>query len=158
MLPENDKKIITNIERKAIKEMVDLLDELGISEIEIDNEKIGRIKVSKNILNTNLGLTNSLTNIDRKDNQESINKKEDSTKNNNTINAPMIGTVYLQPEPGSKKFIEKGEMIKKGQTLLVIEAMKTMNEIVADKGGKILEILVEDEQPVQFGDPLVIIE
>ncbi|MBV44373.1 MAG: acetyl-CoA carboxylase biotin carboxyl carrier protein subunit [Rhodobiaceae bacterium] len=138
--------------------MVDLLDELGISEIEIDNEKIGRIKVSKNILNTNLGLTNSLTNIDRKDNQESINKKEDSTKNNNTINAPMIGTVYLQPEPGSKKFIEKGEMIKKGQTLLVIEAMKTMNEIVADKGGKILEILVEDEQPVQFGDPLVIIE
>jgi acetyl-CoA carboxylase biotin carboxyl carrier protein len=157
-LPENDKKVITDIERKAIKEMVDLLDELGISEIEIDNEKIGRIKVSKNILNTNLGLTNSLTNIDRKDNQESINKKEDSTKNNNTINAPMIGTVYLQPEPGSKKFIEKGEMIKKGQTLLVIEAMKTMNEIVADKGGKILEILVEDEQPVQFGDPLVIIE
>ena len=157
-MPENDKKIITNIERKAIKEMVDLLDELGISEIEIDNEKIGRIKVSKNILNTNLGLTNSLTNIDRKDNQESINKKEDSTKENKTINAPMIGTVYLQPEPGSKKFIEKGEMIKKGQTLLVIEAMKTMNEIVADKGGKILEILVEDEQPVQFGDPLVIIE
>ncbi len=157
-MPENDKKVITDIERKAIKEMVDLLDELGISEIEIDNEKIGRIKVSKNILNTNLGLTNSLTNIDRKDNQESINKKEDSAKNNNTINAPMIGTVYLQPEPGSKKFIEKGEMIKKGQTLLVIEAMKTMNEIVADKGGKILEILVEDEQPVQFGDPLVIIE
>ena len=157
-MPENDKKVITNIERRAIKEMVDLLDELGISEIEIDNEKIGRIKVSKNISNTSLGLTNSLTNIDRKDNQESINKKEDSTKNNNTINAPMIGTVYLQPEPGSKKFIEKGEMIKKGQTLLVIEAMKTMNEIVADKGGKILEILVEDEQPVQFGDPLVIIE
>tara|TARA_B100000378_G_scaffold165770_1_gene133519 strand:+ start:47 stop:520 length:474 start_codon:yes stop_codon:yes gene_type:complete len=157
-LPENDKKIITDIERKAIKEMVDLLDELEISEIEIDNEKIGRIKVSKNISNTSLGLTNSLTNIDRKDNQASINEKEDSTKNNNTVNAPMIGTVYLQPHAGSKKFIEKGEMIKKGQTLLVIEAMKTMNEIVADKGGKILEILVEDEQPVQFGDPLVIIE
>ena len=157
-MPENDKKVITDIERKAIKEMVDLLDELGISEIEIDNEKIGRIKVSKNILNTNLGLTNSLTNIDRKDNQVSKNEKEDSTKNNNAINAPMIGTVYLQPEPGSKKFIEKGETIKKGQTLLIIEAMKTMNEIVADKDGKILEILVEDEQPVQFGDPLVIIE
>mgnify|MGYP001212644650 FL=1 len=157
-MPENDKKVITDIERKAIKEMVDLLDELGISEIEIDNEKIGRIKVSKNILNTNLGLTNSLTNIDRKDNQVSKNEKEDSTKNNNAINAPMIGTVYLQPEPGSKKFIEKGEIIKKGQTLLIIEAMKTMNEIVADKDGKILEILVEDEQPVQFGDPLVIIE
>jgi len=157
-LPENDKKVITDIERKAIKEMVDLLDELGISEIEIDNEKIGRIKVSKNILNTNLGLTNSLTNIDRKDNQTSKNEKEDSTKKDNTVNAPMIGTVYLQPEPGSKKFIEKGEIIKKGQTLLIIEAMKTMNEIVADKDGKILEILVEDEQPVQFGDPLVIIE
>ena len=157
-MPENDKKVITDIERKAIKEMVDLLDELGISEIEIDNEKIGRIKVSKNILNTNLGLTNSLTNIDRKDNQVSKNEKEDSIKNNNAINAPMIGTVYLQPEPGSKKFIKKGEIIKKGQTLLIIEAMKTMNEIVADKDGKILEILVEDEQPVQFGDPLVIIE
>jgi hypothetical protein len=74
-LPENDKKIITNIERKAIKEMVELLDELGISEIEIDNEKIGRIKVSKNISNTSLGLTNSLTNIDQKDNQASINEK-----------------------------------------------------------------------------------
>ncbi|MEE3295427.1 MAG: acetyl-CoA carboxylase biotin carboxyl carrier protein subunit [Pseudomonadota bacterium] len=157
-MPENDKKVITDIERKAIKEMVDLLDELGISEIEIDNEKIGRIKVSKNILNTNLGLTNSLSNIDRKDNQVSKNEIEDPTKNNNTVNAPMIGTVYLQPEPGSKKFIEKGEIIKKGQTLLIIEAMKTMNEIVADKDGKILEILVEDEQPVQFGDPLVIIE
>ena len=68
-MPENDKKVITDIERKAIKEMVDLLDELGISEIEIDNEKIGRIKVSKNILNTNLGLTNSLSNIDSKDNK-----------------------------------------------------------------------------------------
>ena len=157
-MPENDKKVITDIERKAIKEMVDLLDELGISEIEIDNEKIGRIKVSKNILNTNLGLTNSLSNIDRKDNQVSKNEIEDPTKNNNTVNAPMIGTVYLQPEPGSKKFIKKGEIIKKGQTLLIIEAMKTMNEIVADKDGKILEILVEDEQPVQFGDPLVIIE
>ncbi|MEE3165402.1 MAG: acetyl-CoA carboxylase biotin carboxyl carrier protein subunit [Pseudomonadota bacterium] len=157
-MPENDKKVITDIERKAIKEMVDLLDELGISEIEIDNEKIGRIKVSKNILNTNLGLTNSLSNIDRKDNQVSKNEIEDPTKNNNTVNAPIIGTVYLQPEPGSKKFIEKGEIIKKGQTLLIIEAMKTMNEIVADKDGKILEILVEDEQPVQFGDPLVIIE
>ena len=157
-MPENDKKVITDIERKAIKEMVDLLDELGISEIEIDNEKIGRIKVSKNIFDTSLGLANSLTNIDYKDNQASINEKEVSTKSNNTVNAPMIGTVYLQPEPGSKKFIEKGEMIKKGQTLLVIEAMKTMNEILADKDGKILEILVEDEQPVQFGDPLVIIE
>ena len=70
----------------------------------------------------------------------------------------MVGTIYLKPDPDSKPFIKKGDQVKKGDTLLIIEAMKTMNNIPADKDGLIKKILVENEQPIQFGDPLVIIE
>ena len=76
----------------------------------------------------------------------------------NIIKSPMVGTFYLQPEPDSDPFIKTGDKVKKGQTLLIVEAMKTMNDIVADKNGTIKEILVKNEQPVQFDDPLIIIE
>ena len=76
----------------------------------------------------------------------------------NIIKSPMVGTIYLQPEPDSDPFIKTGDKVKKGQTLLIVEAMKTMNDIVADKNGTIKEILVKNEQPVQFDDPLIIIE
>ena len=70
----------------------------------------------------------------------------------------MVGTIYLKPDPESKPFIKEGDQVKKGDTLLIIEAMKTMNNIPADKDGLIKKILDENEQPIQFGDPLVIIE
>ena len=70
----------------------------------------------------------------------------------------MVGTVYLQPEPGAETFIKMGDKVKKGQILLIIEAMKTMNDIIAEKDGKIKEILVKNEQPVQFDEPLIIFE
>jgi acetyl-CoA carboxylase biotin carboxyl carrier protein len=80
------------------------------------------------------------------------------THNGETIKSPMVGTIYLQPTPGSDAFIKVGQTVTQGQTLLIVEAMKTMNPIPAPKAGKIVEILVSDAQPVEFGEPLVIIE
>jgi acetyl-CoA carboxylase biotin carboxyl carrier protein len=76
----------------------------------------------------------------------------------NTVNAPMVGTVYMAPAPGARAFIEVGAAVKEGQTLLIIEAMKTMNQIPSPKSGKVTEILVEDGQPVEYGQLLVVIE
>jgi len=76
----------------------------------------------------------------------------------NTVNAPMVGTVYMAPAPGARAFIELGATVKEGQTLLIIEAMKTMNQIPSPKSGKVMEILVEDGSPVEYGQPLVVIE
>jgi len=78
--------------------------------------------------------------------------------NGETIKSPMVGTIYLQPTPGSEPFVKVGQTVTQGQTLLIVEAMKTMNPIPAPKAGKIVEILVSDAQPVEFGEPLVIIE
>ena len=76
----------------------------------------------------------------------------------NIIKSPMVGTIYLQPEPGSDPFVKIGDKVTKGQTLLIVEAMKTMNDIVAEKDGTVKEIIVKNEQPVQFDDPLIIVE
>lgn len=76
----------------------------------------------------------------------------------NVVNAPMVGTVYMAPAPGARAFIEVGATVKEGQTLIIIEAMKTMNQIPSPKSGKVTEILVEDAMPVEYGQPLVVIE
>jgi acetyl-CoA carboxylase biotin carboxyl carrier protein len=75
-----------------------------------------------------------------------------------TVNSPMVGTVYLQPQPGADPFVKVGDTVQAGQTLFIVEAMKTMNPIPAPKGGRIVEILVSDAQPVEFGEPLAVIE
>ncbi|RWX78789.1 acetyl-CoA carboxylase biotin carboxyl carrier protein [Neorhizobium lilium] len=78
--------------------------------------------------------------------------------NKNAVTAPMVGTVYLAPAPGARDFIEVGATVKEGQTLLIIEAMKTMNQIPSPRSGKVTEILINDAQPVEYGQPLVIVE
>jgi acetyl-CoA carboxylase biotin carboxyl carrier protein len=78
--------------------------------------------------------------------------------NGDAVPSPMVGTVYLQPQPGAEPFIRVGQTVVEGQTLLIVEAMKTMNPIPAPRGGKVIEILVADSQPVEFGEPLVVIE
>ena len=148
-------QIIDEEIKQAIKELTNMLEELNLSEIQIENDKIGKVKVARN------NYKQQIPNISS--NQE---KTDNNTKNENLINedaeniikSPMVGTIYLQPEPGSDPFIKTGDKVKKGQTLLIVEAMKTMNDIVADKNGTIKEILVKNEQPVQFDDPLIIIE
>ena len=82
----------------------------------------------------------------------------DARNNKNAVTAPMVGTAYLSPAPGSRAFIEVGATVKEGQTILIIEAMKTMNQIPAPRSGKVTEILVQDASPVEYGEPLVIIE
>ena len=114
------------------------------------------VKVAKNlhIQNTISPSTDNLNKIEVKNN----NIDNESDDLSNAISSPMVGTIYLKPDPDSKPFIKEGDRVKKGDTLLIIEAMKTMNNIPADKDGLIKKILVENEQPIQFGDPLVIIE
>ena len=148
-------KIIDEEIKQAVKELTNMLEELNLSEIQIENDKIGKVKVARN--NYKQQIPNISTNQEKTDN---------NTKNENLINedteniikSPMVGTIYLQPEPDSDPFIKTGDKVKKGQTLLIVEAMKTMNDIVADKNGTIKEILVKNEQPVQFDDPLIIVE
>ena len=82
----------------------------------------------------------------------------DARSNKNAVTAPMVGTAYLAPAPGARAFIEVGSTVKEGQTILIIEAMKTMNQIPAPRSGKITEILVQDASPVEYGEPLIVIE
>ena len=147
---------MTDFDKDLIISLSKLLEETGLSEIEIENKDVGRIKVAKNLFNSNI-LTSSPNNT----NDNLVAEKEDSSEQkdlSNAINSPMVGTIYLKPDPESEPFVNEGDKVKKGDTLLIIEAMKTMNNIPADKDGVIKKVLVENEQPIQFGDPLVIIE
>ncbi len=132
------------IDKKLIKELVDYLNEFNLTEIEYGDSNT-KIKVSKNV-------TNSLP--VKKNNEEIVENKISGTK----INSPIIGTVYLAPEPGGKKFAELGKKIKKGDTVVIVEAMKTMNHVPSPKEGIVKKICVEDGQAVEFGQLLVLLD
>jgi len=133
------------IDKKLIKELKDYLDEFNLSEIEYqDGTK--KIKVAKNI--------SGITNITAHKPNIPPKKEESGTK----ITSPIIGTAYLAPEPGGKKFVEVGNQIKKGQTVMIVEAMKTMNHVPSPVDGIVKEICVEDGQPVEFGQTIIILE
>ena len=102
--------------------------------------------------------TNFKKNIKNYDNLEKVKNKRIQIKHDDAITSPMVGTVYLSPEPKAKSFIKQGQMIKKGDTLLIIEAMKTFNPIKAEKSGKVEKILVNDSEPVEYGQPLIVIK
>ena len=148
-------KIIDEEIRQAIKELSNLLDEFDLTEVQVENNKIGKIKIAKNSFNSQSSNIASNQNINDAD---SGIEKPKIQNDENIIKSPMVGTIYLQPEPESDPFIKIGDKVNKGQTLLIVEAMKTMNDIVADKDGVIKEILVGNEQPVQYDDPLIILE
>ena len=148
-------QIIEEEIKQAIKELTNMLEELNLSEIQIENDKIGKVKVARN--NYKQQIPNISSNQEKTDN-DTKNENLINEDTENIIKSPMVGTIYLQPEPDSDPFIKTGDKVKKGQTLLIVEAMKTMNDIVADKNGTIKKILVKNEQPVQFDDPLIIIE
>ena len=139
------------INKKIIKELKDCLDEYNLTEIEY-SYKDTKIKVS-NKSNAEVISAPQQTKSDK--NVEQITKEEISGKK---ITSPIIGTAYLAPEPGGKKFIEIGKKIKKGDTIMIIEAMKTMNHVPSSFDGVIKEVCVSDGQPVEFGQTLAIIE
>ena len=133
------------IDKKLIKELKDYLEEFDLSEIEYqDGDR--KIKVARNkIADSSLTAHKpSLTSV----------KEESGTK----ITSPIIGTAYLSPEPGAKKFVEVGSQIKKGQTVIIVEAMKTMNHVPSTADGVIKKILVQDGQAVEFGQTLLILK
>lgn len=147
---------MADFDKDLIISLSKLLEKTGLSEIEIENKEVGRIKVAKNLISTSV-LPSSPIPLSETNTSNEIDKSE--TKDiSNAITSPMVGTIYLKPDPDSEPFIKEGDKVKKGDTLLIIEAMKTMNNIPADKDGVIKKVLVENEQPIQFGDPLVIIE
>ena len=142
------------IDKKIIKELSDYLDEFNLTELEY-TEKDTKIKVSKNNISTN-NLKNSSNNISNL-NLENQNQTA-NVKSGIEVTSPIIGTAYHAPEPGAKKFVEVGKRIKKGDTVMIIEAMKTMNHVSSTSNGIVKEICVEDGQPVEFGQTLIILE
>ena len=139
------------INKKIIKELSDYLEEFNLTELEY-TEKDTKIKVSKN----NVNLRNSALSKNEKITETSnINAKNISGIQ---VTSPIIGTAYHAPEPGAKKFVEIGKKIKKGETIMIVEAMKTMNHVPSTSDGVVKEICVEDGQPVEFGQTIIILE
>tara|TARA_A100001015_G_C14527905_1_gene532949 strand:- start:98 stop:523 length:426 start_codon:yes stop_codon:yes gene_type:complete len=139
------------IDKKIIKELSDYLNEFNLTELEY-TEKDTKIKVSKN----NVSINNQNTPINTETNVQS--KKDNNVKSGIEINSPIIGTAYHAPEPGAKKFVEIGKKIKKGDTIMIVEAMKTMNHVASTADGIVKEICVDDGQPVEFGQTILVLE
>ena len=142
------------IDKSIIKELSDYLDEFNLAEIEI-TEKDTKIKVSKN----NVSISNQpvATSANIHTGSENVSEKP-SLKSGTEITSPIIGTAYHAPEPGAKKFVEVGKKIKKGDTIMIVEAMKTMNHVPSTADGVVKEICVEDGHPVEFGQTIIILE
>ena len=134
------------INKNIIKELNDYLEEFNLTEIEYTEKDI-KVKVSKSRISKNIEAVVT-------DNKKKVIKEEVSIDNSKKITSPIIGTAYLAPEPGGKKYIEIGQKIKKGDTVMIVEAMKTMNHVPSPIDGIVKEIKVEDGQPVEFGQTI----
>ena len=139
------------IDKKLIKELVDYLSEFNLTELEYQEGQT-KIKVSK----ASKGMEQSKTGAVVSPNKAVLSESDDSE--GIRIKSPIIGTAYLAPEPGAKKFVEIGDKIKKGQTIMIVEAMKTMNHVPSTNDGTVKKILVNDGQPVEFGQPLIVLK
>ena len=142
------------IDKKIIQELSNYLKEFNLTEIEI-TEKDTKIKVSK----SNVSISNQPQVISPTSSISSPAPTQTQNVNRGTeITSPIIGTAYHAPEPGAKKFVEIGKKIKKGDTIMIVEAMKTMNHVPSTSDGVVKEICVEDGQPVEFGQTIIILE
>jgi acetyl-CoA carboxylase biotin carboxyl carrier protein len=140
------------IDKKSIKELVDILDEMELTTLSYKKGDIS-ISVSKGMNSTTVN-TNNMQN----ESMPVTETKTDYKNDPRVLKSPMVGTVYLQPEPGAKKFVNEGDPVSSGQTMLIIEAMKTMNPIESNLQGKIIKIFVQNEEAVEFNQPLMLIE
>ena len=141
------------IDKKIIKELSDYLDEFNLTELEY-TEKDTKIKVSKN----NISINNQTNQTLSKEISSNKNLEIQNSISGIEVTSPIIGTAYHAPEPGAKKFVEVGKKIKKGDTVMMVEAMKTMNHVPSSSDGIVKKILVADGQPVEFGQTLNILE
>ena len=133
------------INKKIIEELVGYLKEFNLSEIEYA-EGTTKVKVSRAMSNSSIKST------------EVIKKNTIVDSNGTNVTCPIVGTAYLAPEPGTKKFVEVGQKVKKGQTIMIVEAMKTMNHVPSTENGTVSKIFVKDGEPVEFGQPLISIK
>ena len=139
------------IDKKLIKELVENLKEFNLTELEYQDGQT-KIKVSKAAKTIDQSKTGAVVSP----NKAVLNVSDDT--DGIRIKSPIIGTAYLAPEPGGKKFVNVGDKIKKGQTIMIVEAMKTMNHVTSSSNGEVKKILVEDGQPVEFGQTLVLLK
>jgi len=148
------------LDKDLIRELAGLLEETGLTEIEIEIEG-QRVRVARGVnLTTTLTTTSNGGQVEQLEHREAKRtpQTEDVAVHPGTVTSPMVGTAYRSPEPGAPPFVEVGSRVVAGQTLLIIEAMKTMNQIPSPKAGTVIAILIEDGQPVEYGEPLVVIE
>lgn len=146
------------LDKDLIRELADLLEETGLTEIELEHEG-KRIRVARGVnLTTTLTTTGDAVPSDPKESKRPAARQDEFVVHPGTVTSPMVGTAYRSPEPGAPPFVEVGTKVTAGQTLLIIEAMKTMNQIPSPKAGTVIAILVEDGQPVEYGEPLAVIE
>ena len=141
------------INKKIIKELSDYLEEFNLTELEY-TEKDTKIKVSKN----NISINNQTTPTRKTDVNSANTNLTEKNETGIEVKSPIIGTAYHAPEPGAKKFVEVGKKIKKGDTVMIVEAMKTMNHVPSTADGVVKEICVQDGQPVEFGQNLLILD
>ena len=144
------------VDHDLIHELTKLLDETGLTEIEIEQDG-RRVRVARGAKAIAAPAAVRVE-VAPQASAETTAKLIDPSKHPGVVISPMVGTAYAASEPGAKPFIDVGSMVKAGDTLLIVEAMKTMNQIPAPRAGTVIQILFEDGQPVEFGEPLVIIE
>lgn len=136
-------------DKDLIRELADLLGETGLSEIEIETEG-KRVRVARNVTVSAPAVAEAA--------RPGQSAELEEVQHPGTVKSPMVGTAYRSPEPGAPPFVEAGTRVAHGQTILIIEAMKTMNHIPAPYAGTVIAVLVEDGQPVEYAEPLAIIE
>jgi acetyl-CoA carboxylase biotin carboxyl carrier protein len=152
---KNESAAKSSVDKDLIRELSALLEETGLTEIEIEQSGLrvrvargGQMIVAAPALAAPLIAATGITST----------AAADPAKHPGVVASPMVGTAYLAPEPGARPFVEIGSKVLAGQTLLIIEAMKTMNQIPAPRAGTVIQILIEDGRPVEFGEPMMIIE
>ena len=142
------------INKEIIKELSEYLKEFNLTEIEY-TDKDTKIKVSKTSSSITTQVPTQISSVNQT--ATKVETKQDTTSGTK-VTSPIIGTAYLSPEPGAKKFVEVGKKIKKGDTVMIVEAMKTMNHVPSTVDGTVKEICVEDGQPVEFGQTIIIVD
>jgi acetyl-CoA carboxylase biotin carboxyl carrier protein len=149
------------IDQGLIRDLANILNETDLTEIEVEQDDL-RIRVSRagtpQYVQAPIAAAPAFAAPGGAVTAAVAAAPVDARNNKNAVTAPMVGTAYLSPAPGARAFIEVGATVKEGQTILIIEAMKTMNQIPAPRSGKVTEILVQDASPVEYGEPLIVIE
>jgi len=153
---ERKNKPKSAVDQDIIRELARLLDETGLTEIEFERDG-QRVRVARQAQMV-AAAAPRITASDMPASFITDAASLDPAKHPGLVTSPMVGTAYIGPEPGARPFVEVGSKVQAGETLLIIEAMKTMNQIPAPRGGTVIQILIEDGQPVEFGEPLMIIE